>query len=57
MRHIFFVTMAWSWFVFGVFSVCVELWRPAFVDYLLPIWIPFVVTFVSGILSFNKKML
>lgn len=41
--------------MFGVAAVAVELVRPSFVDYLLPIWIIFVVAAVAGIISVINK--
>ncbi len=50
----FFECVAWSWFVFGVVSVGFELWRPSFVDYLIPVWMIFVIAGVTGLISIKK---
>lgn len=51
----FFRAAAWSWLVFGVVSVVIELVRPEFIDYVLPIWIIFVVAALFGVISIIHK--
>ncbi len=53
-RQFFFRCVAWSWFVFGIISVVIELFRPSFVGHLIPIWVIFVVAGVSGAYSIKK---
>lgn len=47
----FFRVAAWSWFVFGVVGILLELWRPGFVDYLIPVWIIFSVAAVAALIT------
>lgn len=42
---------AWSWLIFGVLAIVVELWRPSFAHYLIPVWAPFAIAGISGLLS------
>lgn len=53
-RHEFFLSAAWSWFMFGIAAVSIEFFRPSFVDFLMPIWVPFVVAAVCGIIALKK---
>lgn len=50
-NKLFLKYAAWSWLVLGVLGTVVELWRPGFVDYLLPIWVPFSLAAVLGLLA------
>ncbi len=47
----FFRASAWSWFVFGVLSILLELWRPGFVSYLIPVWAIFSVAALAALFS------
>lgn len=53
--RLFFKTVSTSWFVFGIITVPIEMWRPGFVTYLIPAWFIFFVAGVAGIASLNKK--
>ncbi|MCX6781396.1 MAG: hypothetical protein NT003_04785 [Candidatus Magasanikbacteria bacterium] len=52
----FLSSAAWSWLIFGAAAVVVELWRPSFVDYLIPIWVLFVIAGMCGALSLKNKI-
>jgi hypothetical protein len=41
----------WSWFVFGALSVALELWRPGFVSYLIPVSAIFSVSALAALFS------
>ncbi len=40
--------------MFGIAAVSIEFFRPSFVDFLMPIWVPFVVAAVCGIIALKK---
>ncbi len=42
--------------MFGIVAVLIELFRPSYVDYVVPIWVIFVVAAVSGIFSVIHKL-
>ncbi len=56
--NIFFGSVAWSWFAFGILSVVFEFFRPGYVDYLVPVWVFFFVAACSSALSniFKSKI-
>lgn len=57
MRELFFRISAWSWFVLGVVGIGFEMWRPGFVQHLIPVFVFFVLAFIFGLFSHIQKKL